>query len=387
MVDMTPRERIIAAYRHEPVDRVPCSPRIWAWLLSAEGTDDVAAHLRLQKRYPIDIQLTRNPFRHVTALDRVVGPVAPGVRADVKEWQEGRLMMVRRTFHTLDGTLTDVTGYPPTGESDFGVRPDPVRVEFLIKGRRDLDAFRSLMVPPKAVADFEPCRRMEAEIGDRGLFLVEIPSPLCHRGGWACSMQDLMVWYHTDRELFDGVFKLFREQMLEEARLTLEAGFRTIFASYYYESLSAGWSPGIWREVFQPTLRELCELVHADGGMVNFYDDGKCRGILELLAEAGVDVLQTLTPPPVGDIDLGDAKRRIGDRVCLMGCVDLLYVIKLGSPELIDRTVREAMETAAPGGGFILGTSDSIREGTPEENIRAYFTAALNYGRKPGSTG
>lgn len=380
MAEMTSRERIVASYRHEPVDRVPCSPRVWAWLLSVDGTDDVAAHLRLQERYPMDIQLSRNPFPHVTALGRVVGPVPPGVRVDVREWQEGRLTMVRRTFHTPAGTLSDVTGYPPAGESDFGVQPDPVRVEFLIKGRDDLDAFRSLIVPPKATADFEACRRMEAEIGDHGLFLAEIPSPLCHRGGWTCSMQDLMVWYHTDRTLFDDILNLFREQMLEEARLTLEAGFRHIFASYYFESLSAGWSPAIWREVFQPTLRELCELVHGSGGMVNFYDDGRCTGILDPVADAGVDVLQTLTPPPAGDIDLADVKRRVGDRVCLMGYVDLLYVIKLGTPELIDRTVRQAVETASPGGGFILGTSDSIREGTPEENIRAYFGAALKYG-------
>jgi len=385
MVEMTSRERIVAAYRHEPVDRVPLSPRVWAWLLSVEGADDVAAHLRLAKRYPMDIQLSRNPFQHVTTLDRVVGPVAPGVRVDVKEWREARLTMVRRTFHTPAGTLSDVTGYPPAHDPDFGVQPNPVRVEFLVKTRDDLDALRCLMPPPRSVADFESCRRMEAEIGDRGLFLVEIPSPLSHRGGWACSMQDLMVWYHVDRRLFDDVFELFRGQMLEETRLTLDAGFRYIFANYYYESLSAGWSPAIWREVFQPTLRELCELVHGYGGMVNFYDDGKCAGILELVAEAGVDVLQTLTPPPVGDIDLAEAKRRIGRRVSLMGYVDLLYVIKLGTPELIDRAVREAIETAAPSGGFILGTSDSIREGTPEENIRAYFGAALKYGREMGS--
>jgi uroporphyrinogen-III decarboxylase len=46
----------------------------------------------------------------------------------------------------------------------------------------------------------------------------------------------------------------------------------------------------------------------------------------------------------------------------------------------VERTVREAIEVAAPGGGFILGTSDSIREGTPMANVRAYFAAAHTYG-------
>ena len=60
--------------------------------------------------------------------------------------------------------------------------------------------------------------------------------------------------------------------------------------------------------------------------------------------------------------------------------MDLLYVIIEGTVELIEDRVREAIEIAAPGGGFVLGTSDSIREGTPVENVRAYFEAAHRYG-------
>jgi uroporphyrinogen decarboxylase len=113
---------------------------------------------------------------------------------------------------------------------------------------------------------------------------------------------------------------------------------------------------------------------------VNFYDDGKCMPLLELLADCGIDVLQTLTPPPVGDVDLAEAKRRIGAKVCLMGFVDLIYVLQRGTPDLVERTVRDAITIAAPGGGFILGTSDSIRDGTPIENVRAYFRTAREYG-------
>jgi hypothetical protein len=51
-----------------------------------------------------------------------------------------------------------------------------------------------------------------------------------------------------------------------------------------------------------------------------------------------------------------------------------------GDPELIDWTVREAMALGKPGGGFIIGSSDSFRDGTPDENVRAYFEACQRYG-------
>lgn len=78
-------------------------------------------------------------------------------------------------------------------------------------------------------------------------------------------------------------------------------------------------------------------------------------------------------------MDLKAAKAAVGERICLNGNVDLLNVIAHGTPDLIRETVRQAMLDAAPGGGFILGTSDSIRD-APIENVRAYFAAAREYG-------
>ena len=89
--------------------------------------------------------------------------------------------------------------------------------------------------------------------------------------------------------------------------------------------------------------------------------------------------LSTVPPPPIGDVDLVQAKARVGDRICLNGNVDIINVIKDGSPEQVRQAVRQAILDAARGGGFILGTSDSIRE-APLENVRAYFEAGRRYG-------
>jgi len=43
-----------------------------------------------------------------------------------------------------------------------------------------------------------------------------------------------------------------------------------------------------------------------------------------MLADCGVDVLETCTPPPVCDFDLREAKAMVGDRLALKGYVDLL---------------------------------------------------------------
>ncbi|MCI0515503.1 hypothetical protein L0128_20000, partial [candidate division KSB1 bacterium] len=61
--------------------------------------------------------------------------------------------------------------------------------------------------------------------------------------------------------------------------------------------------------------------------------------------------------------------------------IDLVNVILLGTPKLVTTRVAEAMTACKAGGGFILSTSDSIRDGSPMENVRALFAAGRKYGK------
>ena len=376
---MTSRERLLASYAHKPVDRIPCSPRMAAWMLDHYGNGESATYLKAQQEFGFDIHTMCDPFRNPLMLGAgVFSDEATGVEGRQEERTEGEYRVVRRTFQTPDGTLSDETRFPPAGDRRYGVFPNPVRTEYLVKDRSDLKALRRLLEDPdRAVPQY--FQDVEREIGDSGLVMFQVCSSLCHRAGDAYHFPDLMVLYYDDRAFFDELLALCRRTMMEELEVAIRAGVKHFFGFWYYNSLSAGWSPAMWRECFKAELADMMRRIHAAGGTLNLYDDGKVMPILDDLAECGIDVLQTLCPPPMADVDLAEAKRRIGDRVCLWGYVDLVNVIQRGTPALIERTVREAIETAGPT-GFVLGSSDSIRDGTPVENVRAYFDAARKYG-------
>jgi uroporphyrinogen-III decarboxylase len=193
-------------------------------------------------------------------------------------------------------------------------------------------------------------------------------------------MQDLMMDYYDDPELFHELLNLFHHRSLEQIKAALEGGVKFLFGSWYFNSISSGWSPKMFEELFKPQIRDHVQLTHQYGALYDYYDDGKLNDTMEMIADAGVDVLETCTPPPVGDFDLKKAKEKIGKKTTIKGYIDLLYVVQRGTPELIEKTIAETMEIAKPGGGFIIGSSDSFREGTPRENIEAYFRACKKYG-------
>lgn len=93
-------------------------------------------------------------------------------------------------------------------------------------------------------------------------------------------------------------------------------------------------------------------------GAIYEYSEGrKVKNLLPMLKEAGIDILNTVTPPPAGDIGLAEVKQEVGDRICLRGYIEAIPVIEKGAPASICEAVREAILTAAIGGGFIIGTT------------------------------
>ena len=371
---MTGRERLLATVRHEEPDRVPICPRIqWTWL------DPDRTH-GLEETYspaidPMEILSSRTPNYLVSYPDTYN---LPQVRVEQERHEDGEYQVVERTFHTPAGKLSDRTKIPPSGR-EYGMAPNPIKTEYLLKGPDDLPALQYVLPPISGNYDHVPARM--TELGDRGVVMVNVLSDLCHQAGDARGMEQLMMDFYLDRPFFDAQVELFQERTMAEARAVLEAGGEWVFLNSYYNSVSAGWSPAIFAEVFVPHIRAVADLAHSYGGYVDYYDDGKLAQTMELIADCGVDVLETCTPPPICDFDLREAKQRIGAKVTLKGYVDLIYVAKLGTPELMERTVAEAMEIAKPGGGFIIGSSDSFREGTPPENMHAYFQTCLKYGR------
>lgn len=355
---------------------MPISPRVAAWLMAEYG--DTSLHTQIEKLPDMDLMhyvSDGTPNYLDTYPDEYDLPEAT---VDQRRHQEGDFEVVERTFHTPAGDLSDRTKIPPGG-GEYGVSPNPIKTEHVVKSRADLAALRYVL--HEVNTNFDLLRTEDEKVGDRGVMMVCIRSALDHNAGRARSMQDLMADYYTDREFLDELIGIFHARSLAQVKAALEGGAQFIFGSWYFNSLSAGWSPAIFQELFVPQIREHVELTHQYGAYYDYYDDGKLSGTMQMIADTGIDILETCTPPPVGDFDLARAKAEIGEKTTIKGYVDLLYVMKHGTPDLVEQTVREAMAIAKPGGGFIIGSSDSFREGTPQENVATYFDACKAYGR------
>jgi len=134
-----------------------------------------------------------------------------------------------------------------------------------------------------------------------------------------------------------------------------------------------------FREVFVPAIKEPVQIFHRRGVPVVKHSDGYLEPILEELVSTGIDGLHSLEP--TAGMKIGEVKRKYGDRICLWGNIDFSYTLSMKSEEDVIREVKECINAAAPGGGFILSSSNTYATGVKIENFLAMIKAGKKYGK------
>ena len=117
---------------------------------------------------------------------------------------------------------------------------------------------------------------------------------------------------------------------------------------------------------------------------VFFHSDGDLRKVMDRIVEVGFDGIHSLQPS--AGMDIANIKRDYGDVLCLIGNIDLDYVLTFAQPQEVEETVKRTIDVAAPGGGYILSTCNTLIDSIPPENVLAMYKTAHEYGvyEKPG---
>ncbi len=129
-------------------------------------------------------------------------------------------------------------------------------------------------------------------------------------------------------------------------------------------------SPGHYRRFVLPFEKRVIREIKAFRDIpVYTHTCGKIGDRLELMQETGTDGIDTLDPPPLGNVQLSDAKKRIGDRLFLKGNLDPVNVVLKGSRDEVRSAALRCLEAAASGGGYILSTACSVPPHAPPANL------------------
>jgi uroporphyrinogen-III decarboxylase len=187
--------------------------------------------------------------------------------------------------------------------------------------------------------------------------------------GWVCGLQNMMYMVYDHPEFLRQLLGLIQAWNRKRMEVVLRAGVDMYIKRAWYENLDF-WTPSTWREFLYPVLKADVDAAHARGVKFGYLITSNCTGLLESIAEAGVDAVIGVDPHAT---DLHAAKDLLRGRVCLWGGVNGHLTVESGLPEEVRAEVRESLAVLGEAGGFILSPVDNVREDTPRsrENVMA----------------
>lgn len=187
----------------------------------------------------------------------------------------------------------------------------------------------------------------------------------------------------TDPDLIDRYMAVTTEGALSLIRAQIDAGVDGILGGNdWCFKTGPMFSPRAFRRFFVPHLRRIVDECHARGVPYIKHLDGNTTLLLDsLVNEVGIDAYHGIEPP--AGMDIVQLKRQYGDRITLMGNLDCGELLSHGTREQIELGVREIIRHVSPGGGHIFGSSNSIHDGVPLENLQIMLEAAHRWGQYP----
>ena len=139
-------------------------------------------------------------------------------------------------------------------------------------------------------------------------------------------------------------------------------------------------SPSYLRQYLFPIYAEIGKMCRGREKLYIYHSDGKLYDVLEDIVACGFHALHPVEPKAMNIEDLQDL---VGDRLCLIGNIDLGYTLTRGTTTEVAEEVRERIRVLAPGGGYCLGSSNSVTDYVPIQNYHAMIGAHRRYGAYP----
>ena len=108
-----------------------------------------------------------------------------------------------------------------------------------------------------------------------------------------------------------------------------------------------------------------------------FHSDGNLFPIIDGLVTLGMNGVHPVQPSAM---DINKLKAQYGDRVCIVGNIDLDYTLTRGTPEETEAEVKDRIEKVGKGGGYMISSANSITDYCKVENVQAMARAVRKYG-------
>lgn len=381
---MTSKERMLKTFRRKRADRVPVCPDI-SVMVPAKRTGRPFYELFLDgkehtgwtsetytKAYVDTVKYFGMDGWYVYGGLKEVRPEgAPKFTETIVPVSEGKL--VKRVCQTPLGELTEE-------EIFFGDEPSWRDGKPIKDLRQDFERMKYLLGHDSW--KWEKAFKDRDRIGEYGVY-----SPVVavfqdwwfnnRQGGFERCFMD----FHEETKFMEEVHEFWMDWSLAYVRALVEARPDEVMFGGSSASLSIS-SPDLFRRFELPFLQRASKICREAGIVSHLHVCGRSWELVQIVAdETDIDVMEPMEEPPGGNVDIAEAKRRVGNKLCIKGNINTFDFMLNAAPDQVEAKCKKLIDEAARDGGFVLSTGDQCGRDTPHANLFKMVEVAETYGR------
>ena len=391
------RERILKVIRHEIPDRVPVAlffasiPSFITTLYpELPGLDRLVEHPEEELKYcrrivefckqmGADLILRPNWHRPLAIWMGINPESSADWQVSITTSREGKNVYEVMQIRTPAGDLRQVKKKCWLGRGFY----TEANVEPAIKNDRDLDVLIEYEPRPddsiyeRVFAHLKP---LQGLVGEDGVFVPWIGCGPFNTASYMRDLGDLLMDPYINPGFYHRFLDYCAQRNLRYA-LPVCATRPDMIAVGGNAAGADLVSKQYYDKFVLPHEKCYVQGIQATGVPVLYHNCGHIMALLESYVEMGIAALESFSPLPLADADIGEAKRRVGGQVILMGGIDHKNLLEDGTADEVSEATRRVVEGGKPGGMFILSEADYLEEKCKLQNIEAMVETAIECGK------
>jgi hypothetical protein len=382
---MTPADRLRAVWRRERPDRTPWSPMLGDSFLRSEKkywntlSSEEQQALNTSYLHPSLVSIPNpvnflNPY--VWGMIRDIGgditadvitaePVNSQVEVQATSLERGQ---TQYQFHTPWGDLEEIVAASGSAETVF-------RVRTAVSGRDEYDIMARVVEERRYRPRFERFEETQAELGNDGAVYITGPDQPLVSLFRVREPADLIFDLIDEPERMQALLELLHKRALDGYRMVADGPGRMVQTGMAFITTQII-SPRMFADLVLPYLAVYADLLHASGKILICHMCGHIHHLLPYLRESGIDGIDSLTNPPIGDSTLEEYWEELGNNKVLQGGIDI-NVLLHGTTEEVRQHTSDVL-ARSQNRPLILRTADEVPYGTPLQNLLAVTDAVQN---------
>ena len=283
-------------------------------------------------------------------------------------------------------TATDIYGraYDVVFDKEGNIGT-PMYREGLIKSPDDWYAWdkRAIMAwPERTNRAFKAIKR---DMGDQIFVMAGFLFGLFENTWQPMGFERFSVALRRERHFLERVIKFYEDHFCMMLEAWADAGVPgAVYTDDQAFRSGPMINPKLMKELYNDSFCRITETAHKLGMKIIVHSCGRVYDLLEWWADCGFDGVHALEP--TAGVELAKVKEMVGDRMCLIGNMDITHILVDASKDEVFEAVRKSIADAGAGGGYMIAPTNSHHD-ISLERLEWMMEATEKYGHYPLGTG